>query len=342
MQLPHYLSPLVALAICISSASIGAVSAESDHLITAGSAGGVEYGMTVDAAQRMLPGATFERDSGGEGRTLISVVMDGKEQLSLYAGEQHPEAKIDFTATIKNIEVTGSGFETAEGVKVGMSASDVESKIGKLNGLVMNEIEAFEYANFSSEPPGMIFRLWSETGTAGVYADGERTTTTLSEGAKIHSIIIVPADVMFDVRIGGIGIGFPEEHLLAMAAKEGLGELVKGEDVMWEAIGEAVQSWNFKANGLSVDMASANIGGKKSVNSITIEAPSKLKTERGIGIGSTKGDVEKAYGRYPTDELDAKVIAENGDLLIGSLFGGMIFGLDDGKVTSIFLGASAE
>lgn len=312
------------------------------ELITANSAGGIELWMTVADARVAMPGATFERVSDGEGIALVSVFVDGAEQLSLYAGEEDPESSIDMNAPIESIQVMGDKFETARGVKVGMSATDVEAKFGKVTEVMTSEIESREYATFSNQPPGLLIELWSETGTAGVYADGETTTTRLGEGAKVHSITVMGADIMFDAVIGGIRLGMPEAGLMEVADSGSMGAPVKGEDVMWEAIGEAVQTWDFKEAGLSLDMGSSEIGGEKEVFSITVKAPSKLKTARGIGIGSTGEDAVQAYADYPTDEFEAEVVAENGNLLIGSIYGGMIFTLDDGIVSGIFLGAAAE
>lgn len=311
-------------------------------LITANSAGGIELWMTVADARVAMPNATFGRVSDGEGNALISVVVDGEEQLCLYAGEDDPEAVIDMNALIESIQVTGANFVTAAGVKVGMSAGDVETKYGEIEEVMMSEIESREYATFSNQPPGLLFRVWSESGTAGVYVDGEATTRQLTQGARIYSIDVVGADIMLDAIIGGIRLGTSENELLEVAKTESLGSPKKGEDVLWGAIGEAVQPWEFEDTGLSVDMASAEIGGDKEVFSITIKAPSKLQTARGIGIGSSKEEVVTAYADYPTEKFEAEMISENGSYLVGSIYGGMIFGLEGGKVSEIFLGASAE
>ena len=58
--------------------------------------------------------------------------------------------------------------------------------------------------------------------------------------------------------------------------------------------GEWVQEWRFKAQGLTLNMASQSKGGAKTVLAITAEAPSKLATARGIRIGSTIAEMTKA------------------------------------------------
>jgi hypothetical protein len=53
-----------------------------------------------------------------------------------------------------------------------------------------------------------------------------------------------------------------------------------------------------------------------------------------VGLGSTAA-IEAAYGREHT-HVDASSV------LVGSSYGGLYFELEDGKVSSIFIGASAE
>lgn len=85
-------------------------------------------------------------------------------------------------------------------------------------------------------------------------------------------------------------------------------------------------------------MSSAQKGGSKSVDGITVTSPSVLKTKRGIQIGSTEKAVTKAYGRDKNTE--DSVPKET--FVAGSLYGGLIFNFKNNRVTEIFLGASAE
>jgi len=68
------------------------------------------------------------------------------------------------------------------------------------------------------------------------------------------------------------------------------------------------------------------------------ETGCKLATRRGIKIGDTVAAVRKAYG-----DVEDKSRGQSRDSFVaGSLYGGVIFDLKDGKVTQIFIGASAE
>lgn len=112
----------------------------------------------------------------------------------------------------------------------------------------------------------------------------------------------------------------------------------KGKEVHWEATGDWVQEWNYPAKGLTLQMASARKGAAKTVLSFTAEEGSKLATGRGIKIGSTLGEVRKAYGKFENKED-----SQAGETFVaGSIYGGIIFHLKDGKVSSIFFGAAAE
>ena len=67
-------------------------------------------------------------------------------------------------------------------------------------------------------------------------------------------------------------------------------------------------------------------------------APCTLATKAGIKIGSAAAAVAKAYAHH----LDKENPPTAGHLVVGTIYGGIIFDFDKGKVTSIFIGAAAE
>jgi hypothetical protein len=69
--------------------------------------------------------------------------------------------------------------------------------------------------------------------------------------------------------------------------------------------------------------------------SLRVAKPSTLETSKGIGIGTPLAELEKAYSRNAEDSSDRQFVA-------GTLYGGLVCEIVDGKVESIFLGASAE
>jgi hypothetical protein len=112
---------------------------------------------------------------------------------------------------------------------------------------------------------------------------------------------------------------------------------ILGPDELMGADGLYHQEWKYPQAGIELDMTSEKQGGPKSIASISVTGPSTLKTQRGIGIGSTAVAVAKAYGsfRNAEDSTPQRFVA-------GSNFGGVIFDFQQGKVSSIFIGAAAE
>lgn len=134
-------------------------------------------------------------------------------------------------------------------------------------------------------------------------------------------------------KIGPLHLG-----LSAQAVKQIIpGNPVLGPDELMGADGLYHQEWKYSRAGISLDMISEKKGGPKSIASISVTSPSKLKTPRGIGIGSTEAEVAKAYGpfRNAEDSTPERFVA-------GSIFGGVIFSCQQGKVSGIFIGAAAE
>lgn len=135
-------------------------------------------------------------------------------------------------------------------------------------------------------------------------------------------------------KIGDFSMGLSEKDL----EKKINCPLKRGKEELWGADGIYHQTWDYPACGLRFDMNSAQKGGIKSVDSITVTAPSKLKTKRGIQIGSTEKAVIKAYGH----DKNAEDSVSKETFVAGSLYGGLIFNFKHNRVTEIFLGASAE
>lgn len=108
----------------------------------------------------------------------------------------------------------------------------------------------------------------------------------------------------------------------------------KSKPLVSEADAATHQTWEYKALGISVDLVGEN---ELETNSITMSAPCTLKTSQQIGIGDTKESVLKAY----SDSID-KDSGDDNTMVAGSVYGGVIFTLENNKVKSIFIGASAE
>ena len=134
--------------------------------------------------------------------------------------------------------------------------------------------------------------------------------------------------------VGAIHLGLSDKEvkrILPCKAK-------KGKDQKWGADGMFHQTWDLSDCGLNLDMASEKRGAAKSVASITANESCKLQTKSGIHIGSDQAEVAKAYGRFKNVEE-----SRDGETFVaGSIFGGLIFQIQNGKVNGMFIGAAAE
>ena len=155
-------------------------------LITATRVGGFALGATLADARRAHLGATVARVSDGEGVGLVEATLAGGASVILYAGEENPEAAIDWARTITTIEVFDPVFRTAEGIHPGSPVGEVERAWGKVRGIVRSEIESRQLVEFTRQPEGFTLRLNDK----GRFAEGSRVTTTYEPGASIYSIAI--------------------------------------------------------------------------------------------------------------------------------------------------------
>lgn len=178
----------IILVVCLSMAGIA--QAQANNLITENSAGKVKLGMTVAEVRQAVKPMTLIRTSDGEGIALIAVNQGKNTTMTLYAGEENPDAKINENAKIQQIEVWDKSFQTAENVRAGMLLSEAEKKYGKVTKVMMSEIEAREYAEFTNQPKGLDFRLTATNETAGIYPNGERETTKYAKTASLLSILV--------------------------------------------------------------------------------------------------------------------------------------------------------
>jgi hypothetical protein len=138
-------------------------------------------------------------------------------------------------------------------------------------------------------------------------------------------------DLMAKETIGGLSIGAASDKVteVAGAAKK------KSRPEMSEGLGVYVTLWTYRDTGLEVWMSAEKKKGPYRVLTLRIARPSTLKTSKGIGIGSPLAELEKAYPRNASESSAEQFVA-------GTMYGGLLFEIANGKVDSIFLGASAE
>jgi hypothetical protein len=112
----------------------------------------------------------------------------------------------------------------------------------------------------------------------------------------------------------------------------------KGGVEFWAGDGLYHQYWYYPNQGITLSMASETEKGQQNIAFIKLVYPSTLPTKRGITIGSSIEEVSLAYAK----EKDQEMSIPDQTFVAGSIYGGLIFTFDNGRVIEIFLGAAAE
>jgi hypothetical protein len=169
-----------------------------------------------------------------------------------------------------------------------------------------------------------------------VDAPGERLS--LGQTLRYRQRISLTKDefsLLRNERIGKLQIGLSEEKV-----KQKINcALNRDAEQLWAADGAYHQKWKYAACGITLWMVSTKKGGPKSIESITLNSPSRLSTKRNIQIGSSEKATRKAY-KYESNQENEAPPKES--FVAGSIYGGLIFQFQNGKVSEIFLGAAAE
>lgn len=110
----------------------------------------------------------------------------------------------------------------------------------------------------------------------------------------------------------------------------------------WGADGGYHNEWFYNDLGLTIGMNRipdhSNNKNKGCLSDrMTLTSPSKLSTNRRIRIGSSRREVLRNYTLAITDTLGF-----NNNLVAGTVYGGLMFQLEQDTVVRIFLGAAAE
>lgn len=140
-------------------------------------------------------------------------------------------------------------------------------------------------------------------------------------------------NVTKDERVGKLRLGMSAAAVRTALGKPALG----GPEMLEQATGSYVQEWRYLHQGITLKMSATHAHGAQSVDGITVVAPCRFRTSRGIGIGSPAAAVRQAYARDLNKESTS---AEQ--IVVGSVYGGVIFTIQKGRVTRIFVGAAAE
>lgn len=145
----------------------------------------------------------------------------------------------------------------------------------------------------------------------------------------------------FDIRkerVGNLFYGMTDVEIKKILGKPK--SLSKAEFV--HATGEWEQFWEYTPLGIKLGLCATNQNSPAQLCKIFITAPSKLATSRGIHIGSTAADIQKAYQKEINIEDSTEQGAKEKLIVVGSVYGGLLFTMKNNKVSQIFIGAAAE
>lgn len=101
-----------------------------------------------------------------------------------------------------------------------------------------------------------------------------------------------------------------------------------------EATGDWQKDWTY-AGAVVTFYADTKTGPKWTIRTVGVTG-GRWKTKRGIAIGATRGQVEKAYAKVKDKDASSEE-----QFVAGSVYGGIVFEFADDQVKSMFVGAAA-
>jgi len=165
---------------------------------------------------------------------------------------------------------------------------------------------------------------------AGMESCGSQGTNNVKEDSTNNAQTFDYSNEMLD---NWLKLGTVQSEVLERIGKPDK----KGKDTYWGALGTFVQRWEYTSLGVILEMESEEEGGDKTVLLITISAPCTMLNAKNIGIGTSKSEVIASY----EESIDSG-FSQGNQLVVGSIYGGVIFSFESNKVSSIFIGAAAE
>jgi hypothetical protein len=140
-------------------------------------------------------------------------------------------------------------------------------------------------------------------------------------------------DALMQEPIAGVTFGMSEQEVTRLLGPPKR----KGKpSPLGEAIGGFATTWSWP--GIEVALSAELKQEPFTVYQVALTAPSTAKTARGIAVGSTRAEVERAYAGLRA----AEVGADDSMFVAGSIYGGVHIAFEGDRVTAIFLGSTAE
>lgn len=162
----------------------------------------------------------------------------------------------------------------------------------------------------------------------------EQPTAEASVG--VSDSIQANIDDYFDINTELVD-GWLKIGTVATEVTDSLGHHETGPGEVSQVNGMYWQEWIYPDKGITLLMESETAESKRNVAHIRLTRPSLMQTSRHIGIGAAPGVIQKAYaGLINTAESSRESI------VAGSMYSGVIFIIENDKVSEIFIGAAAE
>ena len=191
--------------------------------------------------------------------------------------------------------------------------------------------------------------------SGGTYPENPSVAPTLEAGTVVTGDAYIANEILFDTPapvliseecaavdfnllksegFGNLRVDLGDQQVVGL-----LGEpKIRDQRVLWEADAFYHQTWRYPERGIVLDMVSESADDRRRIASIRVGPPSMLRTRRGVGIGDSYSDVEKAYSSDRDEENSDPPLT----FVAGSLYGGLVFSFEERRVTQIFLGAAGE
>ena len=154
-----------------------------------------------------------------------------------------------------------------------------------------------------------------------IMVDTDSKNTYLKMGFALMKETIGPLALGMSADEVVVQLGVPEE---------------KSDAKIWGADHMEHQFWDYPAKGIEIGMVKKD--GTQCVERIVIKDSCAYETQRGIKIGSGAAEVQAAY----QDAMNPGASSPGEKIVCGTVYGGIIFDVQNDAVSSIFIGAAAE
>ena len=172
-----------------------------------------------------------------------------------------------------------------------------------------------------------------------------KVSHVLADSIKKTNKIIDIYDTITDETLKNKHIGFYEiiggwlkTSISQQVVLDSLGEPDEKSSIKYDPSRENYNNiWIYKSKGIELIMCSKKKYGIKKVDEINIKSNCKLKTSRGIGIGSSLNLIKEKYNiwRY-------KSLSDDENILIGFIGAGTFFHLKNGHIFEFEIGDHGE